>query len=82
MSLKELKNEKCGLVPLYPNVKVEDLDILDVRGGEKIWSLFANNFGEVNSYLLTFNEAAEMVVPAVEEDNFEENDLTIYAVAR
>lgn len=69
-------------IPRYPNVKVEDVNLIATKGEERIWSLFANNFGEVNSYLLTFEEAKNMIFPAVEDDGFDENELTIYAAAR
>jgi hypothetical protein len=46
---------------------------------KKIWSLYADYFGEVNAYRLTYDEAVSMVVPAVEEDGFVPDELTVYA---
>lgn len=43
----------------------------------KVWSLYANYFGEVNSYMLTYNEAVRMIDPAVNEDGFSRKDLII-----
>lgn len=45
---------------------------------KKVWSLWANYFGEVNSYMLTYDEAVKMIDAAVDEDGFEEEDLIIY----
>jgi hypothetical protein len=44
---------------------------------EEIWSLWADSFGEVNAYALTFDQARKMVVPAVKEDGFEVEELSI-----
>lgn len=60
------------------DVKIEDQDKIETHADKKVWSLFANYFGEVNSYLLTLKEAKEMVVPAIDEDGFCQSDLIIY----
>jgi len=60
-------------------IKVDDEELLPVRKDEKIWSLWANHFGEVNAYRLTFQEAVGMVIPAIEEDGFRIDDLVIFA---
>ena len=56
----------------------EPADIIDEYKDDKVWSLYANYFGEVNSYLLTLDGAIKMITPAVEEDGFEKDDLIIY----
>lgn len=56
----------------------EPADIIDEYKDDKVWSLYANYFGEVNSYLLTLDGVIKMITPAVEEDGFEKDDLIIY----
>ena len=46
---------------------------------DKVWSLGANEgLSEINSYMLTLQEAIDMIKPAIEEDGYSENDLYIF----
>ena len=46
---------------------------------DKVWSLGTNDgLGEINSYMLTLQEAIDMIKPAIEEDGYNKNDLYIF----
>ena len=46
---------------------------------DKVWSLGANDgLSEINSYMLTLQEAIDMIKPAIEEDGYNKNDLYIF----
>ena len=46
---------------------------------DKVWSLGTNDgLGEINSYMLTLQEAIDMINPAIEEDGYDKNDLYIF----
>ena len=60
-------------------VTIEDKELVETRANERIWSLYANYFGEINSYKLTFNQAIDMIDYAIDEDGFCIDDLIIYA---
>ena len=46
---------------------------------DKVWSLGTNDgLGEINSYMLTLQEAVDMIRPAIEKDGYNENDLYIF----
>lgn len=45
----------------------------------KVWSLGANDgLSEINSYMLTLQEAIDMIKPAIEKDGYNKNDLYIF----
>lgn len=46
---------------------------------DKVWSLAsADGIGEINSYMLTLQEAIDMIIPAIEEDGYDKNNLYIF----
>ena len=46
---------------------------------DKVWSLGTNDgLEEINSYMLTLQEAIDMIKPAIEEDGYDKNDLYIF----
>ena len=46
---------------------------------DKVWSLGTNDgLGEINSYMLTLQEAIDMIKPAIEEDGYNKNGLYIF----
>ena len=54
-------------------------NITEKESTDKIWSLGTNDgLEEVNSYMLTLQEAIDMIKPAIKEDGYNENDLYIF----
>ena len=46
---------------------------------DKVWSLGTNDgLSEINSYMITLQEAIDMIKPAIEEDGYNKNDLYIF----
>ena len=61
----------------YSQIIVENITTKESM--DKVWSLGSNEgLGEVNSYMLTLQEAIDMIKPAIEEDGYNENDLYIF----
>ena len=61
----------------YSQIIVENITTKESM--DKVWSLGTNDgFGEINSYMLTLQEAVDMIKPAIEEDGYNENDLYIF----
>lgn len=52
------------------NVTTEMLD-------EKIWVLFGGDFGEINSYYMTFETIIDMAFDVIYDGEFEPQELTI-----
>ena len=54
-------------------------NITEKESNDKVWSIGANEgLSEINSYMLTLQEAIDMIKPAIEEDGYSENDLYIF----
>ena len=54
-------------------------NITEKESNDKVWSIGANEgLSEINSYMLTLQEAIDMIKPAIEEDGYNENDLYIF----
>lgn len=58
-------------------VRIENTDKIESCGDQKAWSLWADNFGEINAYYVTFEGACKMVNDAINYDAFEAKELLI-----
>ena len=61
----------------YSQIIVENITTKESM--DKVWSLGSNEgLGEINSYMLTLQEAIDMIEPAIEKDGYDKNDLYIF----
>jgi len=58
-------------------VKVETENSTDDEFEEKVWCLYGDSFGEINSYYLTLREAINMAYQSIDDNEFEPHDLII-----
>lgn len=75
MFTKELEKKISYLKELGVNIEILESDKPSIN--DKVWVVYAEDFGEVNSYYLTLENAIEMALNIIDDGEFCPKELTI-----